>query len=252
MSILDKDIGFKLPKHIAVIMDGNGRWAQGRHLPRMLGHKEGLKSVKRLIQLCAELKEIEVLTLFAFGRENWRRPAQEVNHLMTLFLNTLKSEVGELNKNNIQLRVIGCKERFTAALRESIESAQQLTKNNTGLKLVIAVDYSGQWDIVQATQKLAQQIEQGLLKATQITEALFAQQLATADLPMPDLLIRTSGEYRISNFMLWQFAYTEFYFSAVFWPDFNKEEFKKALFFYSQRERRFGRATIEDPIEAHA
>lgn len=229
----------KYPRHLAIIMDGNGRWAKKRHLPRILGHKEGLKSVHKIVKKCAEL-EIEVLTLFAFSSENWQRPAEEVNHLMTLFLNTLKNEIEKLNQNNVQLRMVGSLERFKAPLRLCIEETQKLTAKNTGLKLVVAVDYSGQWDIMQAVQKLLLCVKEGTCQSGEITQNLFATYLSLSDLPSPDLLIRSSGEYRISNFFLWQLAYTELYFTETLWPDFNVEELNKAFIFYSQRERRFG------------
>lgn len=229
----------KHPRHLAIIMDGNGRWAKKRHLPRMLGHQEGLKVVRKIVKTCGE-KGVEALTLFAFSSENWQRPPQEVNHLMTLFLNTLKGEIEKLNQNNVQLRMVGSLTRFKEPLRQWIEKSQQLTAKNTGLKLIIAVDYSGQWDIIQAAQALARQVKAGTLQSEDITQDLFANYLSLSDLPPPDLLIRTSGEYRISNFLLWQLAYTELYFTETLWPDFNEEELHKAFLFYSQRERRFG------------
>jgi undecaprenyl diphosphate synthase len=227
------------PRHLAVIMDGNGRWAKQRHRPRYWGHKKGLEAVSKVIKVCTECA-IEVLTLFAFSSENWRRPEQEVNSLMELFSSALENEIPQLNKNQVQLRVIGNLARFTTSLRQSIEKACVLTRNNSGLKLVLAVDYSGQWDIIQAVQALADQVKAGLLQSETITQDLFANYLSLSDLPAPDLLIRTSGEYRISNFLLWQLAYTELYFTETLWPDFNEEELHKALVFYSQRERRFG------------
>ncbi|MDQ8039525.1 MAG: isoprenyl transferase [Rickettsiella sp.] len=229
----------KYPRHLAIIMDGNGRWAKKRHLLRMLGHQEGVKTVRKIIKKCGELG-IEVLTLFAFSSENWQRPDQEVNHLMALFLNTLQGEIEKLNQNKVQLRIVGSLARFKEPLRQWIEKSQQLTVDNTGLKLIIAVDYSGRWDIIQATQALTRQIQTGTLQSEEITQDLFARYLCLADLPSPDLLIRTGGEYRISNFLLWQLAYTELYFTGILWPDFNEEELNKALLFYSQRERRFG------------
>lgn len=240
----------KLPRHLAIIMDGNGRWAKKRRLPRLLGHQEGLKVVRKIVKNCGELG-IEVLTLFAFSSENWQRPAEEVNHLMALFLTTLKGEIEKLNQNNVQLRMVGSLERFKEPLRLCIAETQELTAKNTGLKLIIAVDYSGQWDIIQAVQKLARQIKEGLLESEEITQNLFAHYLSLSDLPSPDLLIRTSGEYRISNFLLWQLAYTELYFTETLWPDFDKEELNKALIFYSQRERRFG-CTSEQLSELNA
>ncbi len=229
----------KLPKHIAIVMDGNGRWAKQRHLPRMAGHYEGLKTVKRVVRACAEAN-IEVLTLFAFSSENWQRPLPEVKGLMGLFLSALQNEVEELHKNNIQMRIVGDCSRFSPELLNSITKAQQLTANNTGLKLIIAADYGGRWDIVQAARKFAQQVEQGKTTADTLTQELFASLLEMADLPEPDLFIRTSGERRISNFMLWQLAYTEFYFTDIFWPDVDSKILADALSFYASRQRRFG------------
>ncbi len=229
----------RCPRHLAVIMDGNGRWAQQRHMSRVLGHREGLKVVRKIVKKCGELG-IEVLTLFAFSSENWRRPIGEVRSLMRLFANALKNEIAKLNKNRVQLRVIGKRDRFSKALRRSIEEAHDLTLGNDGLKLVIAVDYSGQWDIIQAVRALIRQVKTGVLQSDVITQDLFATYLSLSDLPPPDLLIRTSGEYRISNFLLWQLAYTELYFTDTLWPDFNEEILNEALLFYSQRERRFG------------
>ncbi len=229
----------RCPRHLAVIMDGNGRWAKQRHRPRYWGHKKGLEAVSKVVKVCAE-RGIEVLTLFAFSRENWRRPEQEVNSLMELFSSALKNEISRLHQNKVQLRVIGNLNRFTKSLRLSIENACALTLHNNGLKLVLAVDYSGQWDIIQAVQALTDHIKTGVLPSEIITQDLFASYLSLSDLPCPDLLIRTSGEYRISNFLLWQLAYTELYFTETLWPDFNESELDKALLFYSQRERRFG------------
>ncbi|MGB8285967.1 MAG: isoprenyl transferase [Candidatus Aquirickettsiella gammari] len=250
MSIPDNFDSLKRPRHIAIIMDGNGRWAKQRHLPRVLGHQEGVKAVRKVIKTCGKIG-IEVLTLFAFSSENWQRPEQEVNYLMSLFLNTLKSEISKLAKNNVQLKMIGALGRFKQPLREWIDKSQALTAKNTGLKLVIAVNYSGQWDIVQAAQKISRQVTAGELQAETLTQDLFASYLSLAGLPAPDLLIRTSGEYRISNFLLWQLAYTELYFTETLWPDFNEEEFDKALLFYAKRERRFG-FTSEQLTEINA
>lgn len=250
MSTPDNAQELKRPRHIAIIMDGNGRWAKRRHLPRMLGHQEGVKTVRKVIKLCGEMG-IEVLTLFAFSSENWQRPEQEVNYLMTLFLNTLKNEIDKLARNNVQLRMVGNLERFNQPLREWIDKSQALTAKNTGLQLVIAVNYSGQWDIVQAAQKILYQVKSGELETELLTREIFASYLSLADLPGADLLIRTSGEYRISNFLLWQLAYTELYFTDTLWPDFDEQELNKALHFYAQRERRFG-CTSEQLAEINA
>lgn len=239
------------PKHIAIVMDGNGRWAKRKHLPRMAGHRAGVKSVQRTVKTCGELG-IEVLTLFAFSSENWRRPASEVGGLMGLFLHALRNEIEKLHQNNVQLRVIGDFERFDIELRESIAAGQRLTAQNTGLKLVIAADYGGRWDIVQAARKLASQVESGLLASSAITLELFATQLQIADLPEPDLFIRTSGESRISNFLLWQLAYTELYFTDILWPDFDEQALQDALAFYASRERRFGHTSEQLKETQHA
>lgn len=228
-----------LPKHIAIIMDGNGRWAKQKHLPRSAGHRSGLETAKKMIRSCAE-RGINALTLFAFSSENWQRPQGEVTELMGLFLKALENDIHELNKNHIQLRIIGNYERLSEKLKDRITAAEQLTANNDGLKLVVAIDYGGRWDIVQATKRLCQAVKDGIIDAHTIDESLFSRYLMTHDLPDPDLFIRTSNELRISNFLLWQMAYTEFYFSDLLWPDFNVDELDKALHFFAHRERRFG------------
>jgi undecaprenyl diphosphate synthase len=228
-----------LPKHIAIIMDGNGRWAMQRKLPRMLGHREGGKAVEKIIEACAQ-KGISVLTLFAFSTENWDRPQEEVDYLMQLFLDALSKEVKRLHKNNVKLRVIGGIDSLNEQLRAKISSAEQLTSANTGLKLNLAINYSGRWDIFQATYAVAKMIEAGELKVQKLTQELFQSKLCLADLPPPDLFIRTSGELRISNFLLWQLAYTELYFTKVLWPDFDESALNEALAAYATRERRFG------------
>lgn len=229
----------KIPRHIAIVMDGNGRWAKQRHLPRIAGHKEGLNAVRRIIQACGE-QGIQALTLFAFSSENWRRPKDEVSSLMGLFLTALKNEVKKLHENKVQLKFIGDHARFNPDLQAGIQQAEQLTQHNTGLKLVIAADYGGRWDIVQAAKQIIDQVQAGKLLKDQIDETHFNAFLSLNNLPEPDLFIRTSGEQRISNFMLWQLAYSELYFTEVLWPDFNEQELMKALAFYESRERRFG------------
>lgn len=228
-----------LPRHIAIIMDGNGRWALQRTLPRIAGHKAGVDAVKQVIKNCVEHK-IQALTLFAFSSENWRRPLSEVNFLMSLFVHVLQKEMKKLHEQKIQLRIIGDRSKFDAKLQKQMEKAEKLTKDNTGLKLIIAANYGGQWDIVEALHSIVSDIEQGKITSKDISPNLIRSKLVLPDLPEPDLLIRTSGEQRISNFLLWQMAYTELYFPTVFWPDFNDLEFKKALDFYANRERRFG------------
>ena len=228
-----------LPSHVAIIMDGNNRWAKRRKLPSAAGHKAGLESVRSVMEACSEYG-IETLTLFAFSSENWRRPETEVSALMSLFLNALKREVKKLVKNNIRLRVIGDRHRFSQAIREHIAEAEKLTANNDGCTVVIAADYGGRWDIAQAARSLATQVVANEIQISDITPESIQTTISIGDMPEPDLCIRTGGEHRISNFLLWQMAYTELYFTDTYWPDFDKAEFCKALENYSQRERRFG------------
>lgn len=229
----------KIPAHIAIIMDGNGRWAKQRFLPRMIGHREGYKAVQKTVRACGELG-VKTLTLFAFSSENWRRPMPEVKGILKLFLFALKEEVKELHANNVKLKVIGDVQGFSAELQNAIYHAEELTANNTGLQLVIAANYGGQWDITQGARKLAAQVAAGELSLDAITPELFGTCLSTAEFTEPDLFIRTSGESRISNFLLWQLAYTELYFTNVLWPDFNEQHLADALAHYAGRERRFG------------
>jgi undecaprenyl diphosphate synthase len=240
-----------LPRHIAIIMDGNGRWAKRRHLPRIAGHKAGVDVVRSTVKWCVSQK-IEVLTLFAFSSENWRRPETEVNFLMELFYLVLDREVKKLHKQNIQLQVIGDRSRFDEKLQRKMQKSEELTAANTGLKLVIAANYGGQWDITEACRKLAQDVEQKTLASSDITAALIQSRLITANLPDPDLFIRTSGEQRMSNFMIWQLAYAEMYFTDVLWPDFNEQELEKALAFFASRERRFGYTSEQLRVENYA
>jgi len=229
----------RMPRHIAIIMDGNGRWAKQRFLPRTAGHRAGVSSVRKTVEFCAK-RGVEALTLFAFSSENWRRPAQEVSVLMGLFLTTLEKETDKLHQNNVRLRVIGDRSAFSTELQDRIAAAELMTAANDGLNLNIAANYGGRWDIVQAAQRLARQVEDGHLGAGDITPALFESQLELANLPEPDLFIRTGGEQRISNFLLWQLAYTELYFSASLWPDFDEQELDAAIRDYASRQRRFG------------
>ncbi|MCK5524494.1 MAG: isoprenyl transferase [Thiomargarita sp.] len=240
----------RIPRHIAIIMDGNGRWAKKRFLPRYAGHKAGVETVRKILKLCAEQK-IKVLTLFAFSSENWRRPKKEVSLLMELFMTALQREVKRLDKNNVRLRIIGVREAFTEKLQELIHEAEKRTEHNSGLTLNIAANYGGHWDIVEAAKRLAEKVEQGTLKSQEINESLFAEQLCLANLPEPDLFIRTGGEKRISNFLLWQLAYTEMYLTETLWPDFDKAAFMEALNSFSARQRRFGR-TSEQVEEENA
>ena len=229
-----------LPKHIAIIMDGNGRWATQRKLPRMLGHREGGKAAERIIAACMR-KGIQVLTLFAFSTENWNRPQEEVDYLMHLFLNMLSRDIKKLYKNNIKLQVIGEISGLSEQLRRQISLVEEKTFANTGLRLNIAINYSGRWDIFNAAKNVANMVEKGELKAQNFTLELFQSQLCLAGLPEPDLFIRTSGELRISNFLLWQLAYTELYFANIFWPDFDANVLDEALAAYAMRKRRFGK-----------
>lgn len=228
-----------LPRHIAIIMDGNGRWAKDRHYPRAAGHKAGLKAARRVVELCVK-KKIEVLTLFVFSSENWQRPKDEVRFLMNLFVTVLKKDAKKLHEQNVQLRVIGDRSRFEEKLQKQIIEVEQLTANNTGLKLLLAANYGGQWDITQAVKKIALAIEAKQLLPEEITPQLIQNHLSFSDCPDPDLFVRTGGEVRISNFMLWQLAYTELYFTPANWPDFDEAELDKALQGYQYRERRFG------------
>jgi undecaprenyl diphosphate synthase len=229
-----------LPRHIAIIMDGNGRWARSRMLPRPVGHREGVKSVKRVVEACIN-KGIRALTLFAFSSENWRRPTDEVSLIMGLFVHTLKKEVDSLDRNGVRLRFIGDREAFSEDLRVLIEESEAQTRANTRLDLVIAANYGGQWDITQAFKTLAGRIQSGELVAEDVTSDVIADEMSMSDLPLPDLFIRTGGEQRISNFLLWQLAYTELYFTEVLWPAFDERQLDDALLWYANRQRRFGR-----------
>lgn len=230
----------KVPRHLAIIMDGNNRWAKKRLLGGISGHKAGLKAVRTIVEASARAG-VEVLTLYAFSSENWRRPTEEVNALMDLFLMALNREVKKLHKNNLRLRVIGDTSRFSAAIQKAIVAAEQLTAGNDGMTLAIAANYGGHWDITQAARSLAEDVAAGRLQPSDITEAALQARVALGDLPAPDLCIRTAGEQRISNFLLWQFAYTEFYFTPEFWPDFDQASLQQAFASYAGRVRRFGR-----------
>jgi undecaprenyl diphosphate synthase len=229
----------KLPRHIAIVMDGNGRWAKERGLPRLAGHKAGAEIAKEIIKVCSQ-RGIEVLTLFAFGTENWNRPSEEVGNLMKLFFEILQKNTKDLNKYNVQLRIIGDCTRLNKKLQEKIIRSQHETANNSGLKLNAAINYSGRWDIWQAIEKIVQKVETGKVKHGEVTQEYFQSLLCLHNLPEPDLFIRTSGEQRISNFLLWQLAYTELYFTDVLWPDFHEHILEEALLAYAKRERRFG------------
>jgi len=227
-------------KHVCIIMDGNGRWAKKRFMPRFAGHKAGLSSLRKIVSSCVE-QDIEALTIFAFSSENWRRPKKEVSLLMELFATALTREVKKLHDNNIQLRIIGDLSAFSDKINDLINQAIDLTKNNTGLIHNIAANYGGRWDIMQATQQIAEKVQQGLLEPQDITESTIEEHLSLKDMPEPDLFIRTGREKRISNFVRWQLGYSEFYFTDVLWPDFNKKIFLEAIESFHSRQRRFGR-----------
>lgn len=229
-----------LPKHIAIIMDGNGRWAKKRLLPRFMGHQKGLKTVKKIVAHCAELG-VESLTLFAFSTENWRRPQEEVSQLMQLFLSALQREVTKLNENNVRLRIIGDRKGFNDEINANIDKAEQMTSQNTGLTLNIAANYGGRWDIVEAVKKWQKANPEADIE--ELDEQQLSQYVCLAEQPEPDLLIRTGGEQRISNFLIWQGAYTELYFTDVLWPNFVEKELDKAISSYAKRERRFGQTS---------
>jgi len=229
------------PRHVAIIMDGNGRWAKQRGLPRQAGHRAGVKSARRVVEYMAE-QGVKHLTLFAFSSENWRRPRDEVKALMALFAEVLKRETAELHKNGVRLRFFGERETLGKRLTKRIEEAEALTESNSGLSLNIAMAYGGRWDIVQAARRLAEDVQAGRLEPGDITETTLADRLVTGDAPEPDLMIRTGGEQRISNFLLWQGAYAELFFSPALWPDFSDRDVDAALEFYSVRQRRFGRS----------
>ncbi|ADU68079.1 (2E,6E)-farnesyl-diphosphate-specific ditrans,polycis-undecaprenyl-diphosphate synthase [Pantoea sp. At-9b] len=229
------------PRHVAIIMDGNGRWAKNQGKLRISGHKAGVKSVRRAVSFAVSHK-LEALTLYAFSSENWSRPIQEVTALMELFVWALDSEVKSLHKHNVRLRIIGDISRFNSRIQERIRRAEELTQQNNGLTLNIAANYGGRWDIIQGAKKLAEQVQEGLLRPDQITEESLAPYLCMNELAPVDLVIRTGGEHRISNFLLWQIAYAEFWFTDVLWPDFDEHVFEGALNAFSLRERRYGGA----------
>jgi undecaprenyl diphosphate synthase len=241
----------QLPRHVAIVMDGNGRWAQQRSLPRTAGHREGAKAVRRVVQVCNE-RGIEVLTLFAFSSENWRRPRREVEVLMNLFLTTLRGEIRRLDTANIRLRFIGDSGAFSATLQDYIAKAQRRTARNTGLTLVIAANYGGRWDIAQAARRVSEEVLAGRLPCVDITPAVLHHYTCLADLPEPDLFVRTAGEQRISNFLLWQLAYTELYFTDRLWPDFDADDLELACAAFACRQRRFGLTSEQVAQGGHA
>jgi len=231
-----------LPKHIAIIMDGNGRWAKKRNLPRAAGHHAGVKTLRKLIEH-AVARKLNTMTVYAFSRENWQRPDKEVDLLMELFMTALQSEVKGLHKNNVQLKFIGDRKKFSDKLQKIIGESQTLTSSNSGLSLNIAANYSGRWDITQAVQSIAEDVALSNLVPGDINEGLINDKLSLAATTEPELFIRTGGEQRISNYFLWQLAYTELYFSDILWPDFNPEQFDMALDWFANRQRRFGKTS---------
>jgi undecaprenyl diphosphate synthase len=233
-----------IPRHVAVIMDGNGRWATQRHLPRVAGHTRGVESVRTIIESCGR-RAVEYLTLFAFSSENWQRPADEVSVLLRLFVNALRKEVGKLRDNGVRLRVVGDLAAFDAELRHQIEEAERVTAHNTQLNLTICAGYGGRWDIVRALRDLLLRQPDLARHPERIDEAQLAGHLGLSFAPDPDLLIRTGGEQRISNFLLWQCAYAELYFTDTLWPDFDEAALDAALRWYATRERRFGRTSAQ-------
>ena len=234
-----------IPNHVAIIMDGNGRWAQQRKQLRAVGHRAGLKAVRKIVTYAATLG-IKVLTLYAFSSENWKRPANEVSALISLFIYALNREMKSLHKNNVRLNIIGDISQFNDDLQNMIINAEQLTKDNSGLVLNVAANYGGRWDILQSTKKMAKQVFDGKITLDDITEERFNSEMSMHEFPEVDLVIRTGGEYRISNFLLWQIAYSELYFTDVLWPDFNQTLFDKAIDVFNTRERRFGGIPIEE------
>jgi undecaprenyl diphosphate synthase len=230
------------PEHIAIIMDGNNRWAKQRRLPKLAGHKAGLDTVRTVVETCLN-HEVKFLTLFAFSSENWNRPEDEVKGLMSLFLMALKNEVKKLHRNNIRLRVMGDKSRFSQQLQQHIADAEEKTAGNTAMTLVIAANYGGEWDVVNAAKRCCEDVQQGKLNPEQLDRDYYAQYIGLAGVPAPDLYIRTGGETRISNFMLWQAAYAELYFSDLYWPDFTSAPLIEAMQDFSQRQRRYGKTS---------
>lgn len=234
----DKDVAIN-PRHIVVVMDGNGRWAKKRLMPRTAGHHAGVKATRLMVEEAVKAR-IEALTLFAFSSENWKRPEQEVSSLMELFVSTLQSEVKSLHKQNVRVRFIGECSAFSEKLQQKINAAKELTASNTGLQLNIAVNYGGRWDVAEACKTVISKVQAGELSASEVDAELINENMCLSDLPEPDLFIRTGGEKRISNFLIWQLAYTELYFTDVLWPDFDAKQFSEALNWFVGRQRRFG------------
>lgn len=242
MSIKSKLITNKLPSHVAIIMDGNGRWAKERGEHRLIGHQNGVESVKAIVEAAADLS-LSYLTLYAFSTENWNRPQEEVSGLMTILVDAIEAETSTMMKNNIRLKTIGDISVMPIEVLKSLNTIKDTTSANTGLTLVLALSYSSRWEIVEATKKIALKVSENKINIEDIDQNVFESHLTTSSMADPDLLIRTSGESRLSNFLLWQLAYSEFYFTNTLWPDFRKEQFYEALFSYQQRERRFGKTS---------
>ncbi|MGH8566435.1 MAG: polyprenyl diphosphate synthase [Gammaproteobacteria bacterium] len=239
------------PRHIAIIMDGNGRWAERRRLPRIAGHRAGVAAARGVVHACAE-RGVEVLTLFAFSSENWRRPQREVGLLMELFMTSLQEEASRLDEHDVRVRFIGDQSLFPTQLRKAIAEAENVTRHNHGLMLIVAANYGGRWDLTQAARALAKRAAAGDLDPEAIDEALLVAELCLYGLPEPDLFVRTGGEQRISNFLLWQLAYTELYFAECMWPDFGPAELEDALHAFGTRQRRFGRTSDQLEPAKHA
>lgn len=249
MVLIDSVDRNRLPRHVAVIMDGNGRWAGRKGNERIFGHQNGVKAVRETVEAAGELG-IEYLTLYAFSTENWSRPREEIDALMSLLVHTLTTELERLHENNVMLCTIGNIELLPEDVRTAIMNATYRTRNNSGLKLIIALSYSGRWDILNAMKKIADDLKDNKLKSEDLVYDTFVNYLSTRDVPDPELLIRTSGEYRISNFLLWQLAYTELYFTNTLWPDFRKEDFYTAIIDFQRRERRFGKISNQIKSES--
>lgn len=235
---LDKQ---RIPQHVAIIMDGNGRWAKQRGKQRVFGHREGTDSVKKVVQAAGKIG-VKYLTIYAFSTENWNRPEQEISGLMSLLMSGIKNELDKMHDNNVKLTVIGDQSNMPANVQKSIKKAIEKTKNNTGLNIVIALSYSARWEILKAVNEIVKDSKSGILE-NEIDADTFSNYLTTTNIPDPDLLIRTSGEVRISNFLLWQISYSELYFTDILWPDFKEEQFYEAIYNYQQRERRFGKTS---------
>lgn len=242
MNVLSKIDLKKAPSHVAIIMDGNGRWAKKQGEVRLFGHSSGVEAVREVLKGCVDLG-VRYLTLYAFSTENWNRPQEEVDGLMNLMVETIANEVEELNSNNVRLRSIGDESKLPEACRNELTRAKEATASNKQVDLILALNYSARWEIMHAVKNIAEKVEKGEAKAADIDEKFFENELCMSDVPDPELLIRTSGEYRLSNFLLWQIAYAELYFTDKLWPDFNKEDLYKAVLDYQSRERRFGKVS---------